>query len=169
MNIPGALTELRTWPATRRMIAGGVSAFVVGALVVASGTVGFAGGSVTFPGSWWGYVVVAAGSGLVGLIVAGYFHAPIGAAATMCDLRWPVLGVISLYLSTDLRTAVPLLAEFVRPVVAVAAIALLVWALLERLAGEYRAVAGRDRSETAGADGEVCTTCRPLFPNSAGR
>jgi len=166
MNIAGTLTELRAWPARRRMIAAGVAVAVVIALVAGAGTVGYVGGSVTLAGTWWGYLVVVTGAVLIGLIVASYFDAPIGAAATLCDLRWPVLGVISLYLSTDLRTVVPLLDGLVRPVVAVAAVALLAWALLERLASEYRAVAKRDPSATEGEDGEVCTTCRPLFPSS---
>lgn len=161
MSFPGTFSGLRTWPVKRRMIAGGVAVAVTGALVVASGTVGFVGGVVTIPGTWWGYLVVAVGAGLVGLVVASYVDAPIGATATMCDLRWPVLGVISLYLSTELRTAVPLLDGVVRPVFAAAAVALLSWALLERLASEYRA-------GTADEDGEVCTTCRPLFPRSSG-
>ncbi|TFC10378.1 hypothetical protein E3O19_15340 [Cryobacterium algoritolerans] len=167
MNIAGTLSELRTWPVKRRMISAGVAVGVVVALVVASGTVGYAGGAITFPGTWWGYLLVVPGAGLVGLVVASYFDAPIGAEATMCDLRWPMLGVISLYLSTDLRTVVPLLDGFGRPVVAVAAIALLSWALLERLASEYRALAQWDRS-AEGEDGEVCRTCRPLFPTSSG-
>lgn len=166
MTIPATYSELRTWTAKRRMIAAGVAFALTVALVAASGTVGFVGGSIAFPGTWWGYLVVVLGAALVGLVVAGYFDAPIGAAATMCDLRWPVLGTISLYLSTDLRTAVPLLDGFVRPVVAVAALALLAWALLERLTSEQSALADRDRDGTAGEDGEVCTTCRPLFPTA---
>jgi heme A synthase len=140
MSISGMFSELRSWPVKRRMVAAGVG--------------------------------VVAGAGLVGLVVASYFDAPIGADATLCDVRWPVLGLISLYLSTDLRTAVPMLDGVARPIVALAAIALLVWALLERLGSESRAVAKRDRSVTAGddvEDGEVCTTCRPLFPRTQSR
>ncbi len=166
MTILATYNELRTWPAKRRMIAAGVAVALTVLLVAASGTVEFVGGSIAFPGTWWGYLVVVVGAALVGLVVASYFDAPIGAEATMCDLRWPVLGTIALYLSTDLRTAVPLLDGFVRPVAAVAAIALLAWALLERLTSERSALADRSRDGMADGDGEVCTTCRPLFPTA---
>lgn len=157
MSLPVMFTELRSWPAKRRMIAAGVAFAALTVLVVASGTVMVTSGSLTFPGPWWAYAVTVVGAGLAGLVVASYFDAPIGADATMCDVRWPVLGLIAVYLSTDLRTAVPVLDGTVRPVVAAAAVGLLVWALLERLGSERRAT-----SEA----GEVCTTCRPLFPRS---
>ena len=155
------LTELRTWPGRRRMIAAGVAVTVFAALTVASGSVAVASGSLEFPGAWWAYAVTVVGAALVGLVVASYFDAPIGGEATRCDARWPVLGLIAFYLTTELRETVPLISEAVRPVVAVAAIALLVWALLERLGSEHRAVAGRSDGSP---DGEVCTTCKPLFP-----
>ncbi|TFC84737.1 hypothetical protein E3T24_09890 [Cryobacterium sp. TmT2-59] len=153
--------ELRSWSVPRRLIAAGVAAAALVGLTIVSGTLSVIDGAIVFPGAWWGYLLTVVGSGLVGLVVAGYVDAPIGAEATMCDLRWPVLGLIALSLSTDLLTAVPLLEGFVRPVVAVAAVVLLVWALRERLQSEHDA--------TTGADGEVCTTCRPLFPLAQGR
>ncbi|HSP76736.1 MAG TPA: hypothetical protein VLO31_11065 [Cryobacterium sp.] len=155
------LTELRTWPKRRRMIAAGVAASVLAVLNLASGSVAVAGGSLVFPGAGWAYAVTLVGAGLIGLVVASYFDAPIGGEATRCDVRWPVLGLIAIYLTTELREAVPLISDAIRPVVAVAAIALLGWALLERLGSEHRAVAERGED---GADGEVCTTCKPLFP-----
>ncbi|TFB72654.1 hypothetical protein E3O06_10065 [Cryobacterium glaciale] len=48
----------------------------------------------------------------------------------------------------------------VRPYVAAAALALLVWALHERLGSERKATRA---TLTGSVDGEVCTTCRPLF------
>ena len=154
------LTELRTWPGRRRMIAAGVAAAVLAMLTLASGAVAVVGGSLVFPGAPWAYAVTIVGAGLIGLVVASYFDAPIGGEATRCDVRWPVLGLIAFYLTTELHEAVPLISDAVRPVVAVAAVALLVWALLERLRSEHRAVSDRDQDQ----DGEVCTTCKPLFP-----
>jgi len=155
------LTELRTWPGRRRMIAAGVAVTVFAGLTVASGSAAVVAASPVFPGAWWAYLVTAVGTGLIGLVVASYFDAPIGGEATRCDVRWPVLGLIALFLTTELREAVPLISSGVRPVVAVAALALLLWALLERLGSEHRAVAGRSADSE---DGEVCTTCKPLFP-----
>jgi hypothetical protein len=157
------LTELRTWPGRRRMIAAGVAASALAVLALASGSVAVAGGSLVFPGAVWAYALTVVGAGLIGLIVASYFDAPIGGEATRCDVRWPVLGLIAVYLTTEVREAVPLISDAVRPVVAVAAIALLVWALLERLGSEHRVVSDRE------ADGEVCTTCKPLFPATRSR
>ena len=166
MRISGTFTELRIWPRRRRMVAAGIAAATLTALTLASGSVAVAGGSLMFPGAVWAYAVTVVGAGLIGLVVASFFDAPIGGEATRCDVRWPVLGLIAVYLTTELREAVPLIAAAVRPVVAVAAIALLAWALLERLGIEHRAV--DDRSEN-GEDGEVCTTCKPLFPATRSR
>lgn len=161
------LAELRTWPARRRMIAAGVAIAAFAVVVLASGILGVADGALSFAGPWWAYLAVAAGAGLVGLVVASYIGTPIGADATLCDTRWPLFGLIALYLATDLRTAVPLVTGIARPAIAVAALALLVWALLERLASERRAVARLDRTSPGQVDGEVCTTCRPLFSRPA--
>ncbi|MEB0200913.1 hypothetical protein QN354_03970 [Cryobacterium sp. 5I3] len=168
------IRELRSWPTRRRLIIVTVAAMALTGLTLASGTVAIVGGSLVFPGPWWADAVTVGGACLIGLVVASYVDAPIGADATLCDLRWPALGLISLYLSTDLRTAVPLLEPGIRPVVGVAAIALLVWALLARLNSEYKATRSQHRSGTSGGidgteDGEVCTTCRPLFPRVGGR
>ena len=166
--------SLRRWPARRRLIVAAVAGMVLVGLALAAGTVAFVDGSLVFPGTGWADAVTVVGAGLIGLVVASYVDAPIGADATLCDLRWPALGLISLYLSTDLRTAVPLLEPGIRPVVSVAASALLVWALLARLNSEYKATRSQRRSGAPGdidgtEDGEVCTTCRPLFPRAGGR
>jgi len=173
------LTDLRTWQASRRLIATGVGLAAFAVLVLASGIVSVADGGLSLPGPWWAYPVGAAGTILIGLIVASYIGTPIGADATLCDTRWPVLGLIALYLATDARTAVPMITGIARPAIAVAAIALLVWALLERLRSERRALVVRDRAAPRANEaghsgevtdhGEVCTTCRPLFPRPSGR
>ncbi|TFC91191.1 MULTISPECIES: hypothetical protein [Cryobacterium] len=160
------LTGLRTWHGRRWMIAAGVAAAALVVLTLATGSVAVAGGSLVFPGAAWASAVTVVGVGLIGLVAGSYFDAPIGGEATRCDVRWPVLGLIAVYLTTELREAVPLISDAVRPVVAVAALALLMWALLERLGREHRAVAGRSE---IGGDGEVCTTCKPLFPEPRNR
>lgn len=154
--------DLRGWSTRRRLIAAAVAAAVFVALLLASGLLEVAGAPGASP--WWGHALAAVGSGLIGLVVASYIGAPIGADATLCDTRWPVLGLIALYLATDLRSVEPVLTGAVRPVVALAAIALLAWSLRERLGSEHRAMADA-RTE----DGATCTTCRPLFPRSVPR
>ena len=147
--------DLRAWPTRRRLIAAAVAAAAFVTLLVASGLLEFAGAPGAAP--WWSYALAAVGSALIGLVVGSYIGAPIGADATLCDTRWPVLGLIALYLATDLRSVEPVLTGAVRPVVALAAIALLAWALRERLVSERRATADAD------PEGAACTTCRPLF------
>ena len=151
--------DLILWPNRRRLIAAGVAAVAFAAIALASGLLGI---GVAAAAPWWSYAFAAIGSGLVGLVVAGYFGAPIGAEATLCDTRWPVLGLIGLYLATDVASVEPVLTGAVRPVVALAALALLVWALRERLESEREASAAEP-----GEEGAACTTCRPLFPRSS--
>ncbi|GAB3132502.1 hypothetical protein GCM10027057_04890 [Marisediminicola antarctica] len=150
--------DLRSWPAVRWFAALAVAVLSAALLVLAS-ALPFAGADA---GALWSLAAVASGSALTGLIVASYFRTPIGADATLCDLRWPALGLVALHFSTDLRSAEPLLFGAVRPVVAIAAIALLLWALRDRLESERRAT-----DADAEASGEVCTTCRPLFTRTA--
>lgn len=159
--------DLRIWPARRLIIATGVAIIAIVGLVLASGLVGVSGGGVVLSGDWWSIPAAVAGSALVGLIIASYIGTPIGADATLCDTRWPAFGLIALSLSADVRSAAPLLTGVTRPVVAVAAMLLLVWALRERLVKERRATARLARTTPDEADGEVCTTCRPLFPRAA--
>lgn len=147
--------DLRTWPRRRWLIALAIAAMVFVALVLAAGLLSPTGDSV-----WWTLPVTTVGSGLIGLIVSSYLGTPIGADATMCDTRWPLLGLIALYLTTEVRSLEPVLTGMVRPAVAAAALALLIWALHERLSSEREATRA---SSIGGADGEVCTTCRPLF------
>jgi len=149
--------DLILWPRRRRLIAAGAAAAAFVVIALASGLLG-----IGVAGPWWSYAFAAIGSGLIGLVVASYFGAPIGAEATLCDTRWPVLGLVALYLATDVASLEPVLTGAVRPVVALAALALLVWALRERLESEREASAAEP-----GADGAVCTTCRPLFPRSS--
>ncbi|TDW28713.1 hypothetical protein [Cryobacterium psychrophilum] len=156
MRISNPFAELRLWAPRRRIIALGVASITYVVLSIASGAFAVVGGALAFPGSWWAYALTVIGSGMLGLVVASYFSAPIGGEATRCDLRWPVLSLIAMYLATDMRTVEPIFTGAVRPVVALAAVALLAWALRERLTAEHRAM-----SDTG--DGATCSTCRPLF------
>jgi hypothetical protein len=147
------LADLALWSRRRWLVAGAVAVVSVGGLLLAASMLSSVPG-LTAP--WWAFAAVTAGGILLGLLAAGYLEAPIGAEATVCDLRWPVLGLAGLYLASDARALVPTLSAGVRPVVALAALALLAWALAERMRGERRALAA--------ADGDTCSTCRPLFP-----
>lgn len=166
-------SDLRLWSRRRWLVATAVAVSASVGLILAASMVAGAPG----PGApWWAFVGVAGGGILLGLIVASYLEAPIGAEATVCDLRWPVLGLLGLYLASDARALVPTLSAEVRPVVALAAVAVLVWALAERMRGERQALAADRRREAVlqgdadarqdvpSTDGETCSTCRPLFP-----
>ena len=153
-------TDLRAWTPRRWLIASAVAAGVF--MVLALGFAPIAGGAGSVS---WGTVSVAAlGASLIGLIVASYIGTPVGADATLCDARWPALGLLALYLATEIRSLDPVVIGAARPVLIAAALTLLVWALRERLASERRATTRRESSESA--EGEVCTTCTPLFPRS---
>lgn len=154
------IAELRRWPAVRWATASVGAVLSAGLLVLAS-ALPLAGADAA---TLWSLAAVAAGSALIGLIVASYLRTPIGADATLCDLRWPVIGLLALHAATDLRSAEPILVGAVRPVVAIATIALLLWALRERLESERRVT-----DADAEASGEVCTTCRPLFTRTSAR
>jgi hypothetical protein len=138
-----------------------VAAVAVGAFItLATGYASIAGGAGD--ALWWTVAATALGASLIGLIVASYIGTPIGAEATLCDARWPALGLIALYLTTEVRSLDPVVSGAARPVLATAALTLLIWALRERLASERRATT-RNESST---EGEACTTCTPLFPRS---
>lgn len=160
------MADLQSWPARRWMITVGVTVAALLALAGASGSVAPTGGPIT--PTWWGALAALCGAGFVGMIVASYFGTPVGSDATLCDTRWPVLGLIALHLATDARSPEPFLTGPARPVFAVAAVALLAWALRERLASEHRANAERD-ANTVTTDDDACTACRPLFSRSRSR
>ncbi len=158
--------DLRTWPARRRMIAAGVATLAFAGLVLSAGLIGVTVGGLAFPGVWWSIPADAVGSVFIGVIIASYFGTPIGAEATLCDTRWPGFGLLALFLATDARTVAPMLTGVTRPVVAVGALVLVVWAVRERLASEHRATARLLRASPDEVAGEVCATCRPLFPRA---
>ncbi|TFC80099.1 hypothetical protein E3O45_02900 [Cryobacterium sp. TMS1-20-1] len=153
-------SDLQTWSTRRWIIAAPVAAAAFIAFVT-----GYAPRADDADGAlWWTVAATALGASLIGLIVASYIGTPIGADATLCDTRWPALGLIALYLTTEVRSLDPIVSGAARPVLAAAALALLIWALRERLVSERRATTRRELSESA--EGEVCTTCTPLFPHS---
>jgi len=151
--------DLRSWSLRRWLIALAIAAVVFAALVLSAGFLSAAGPSV-----WWTIPVTAVGSALIGLIVSSYLGTPIGADATMCDTRWPILGLIALYLTTEVHSLEPIFSGIVRPALAAAAVALLIWALHERLSSERKATRA---AANGSADGEVCATCRPIFTRPA--
>ena len=155
------LAELRSWPASRGWIAVGAGVGAAALLVVTGSLL-----TAAAPVPWWTWMVVAVGAVVFGLVVATFRGAPVGAEPVVCDLRWPVLGFVGLSLATEQATAVPMIDPLVRPVIALAALAVLVYGLVDRMARERRMIAERRRLEAGGesAEGLTCTTCRPLFP-----
>ncbi|MEO5781250.1 MULTISPECIES: hypothetical protein [Arthrobacter] len=162
---PAWWRQLGTWRRARFAAAG------AGA-VAAAAAVGSVNGMIIDGGApWWSLAVLAAGAVLTGLVLGSYVRAPIGAEATLCDTRWPLIGLTGLVLATStgpdtLAThlftgAAPwVLAGMIQPAFAILSLGLLGWALRERLALERWAMAPPDDGNPAGA----CATCRPLFP-----
>ena len=106
---------------------------------------------------WAGYALVCAVSVLAGFLAGSYVNAPIGAAATLCDLRWPVLGLFGAVWASSSREAVP----SAQVAVGLLALGVLAWALHGRLEMERKVTLGR---ESPDSDVDACTDCRPLFP-----
>ncbi|WP_448811868.1 hypothetical protein [Agromyces bauzanensis] len=156
------LAELRGWSRSRLWIAVGAGGGVA-ALLIATG--GLAAAAAVAP--WWTWPAIAVGALLFGLIAATFRRAPAGPEPVVCDLRWPVLGFVGLSLATEQVSAVPMIDPLVRPAIALAALALLVYGLVDRMSRERRMLAERRRLDAGGEPtaGLVCTTCRPLFPS----
>ncbi|QCO98274.1 hypothetical protein FCN77_11940 [Arthrobacter sp. 24S4-2] len=161
--------QLRSWQWSRAAAAGIAAAAAAAVVLSMNGMM-----TVTGP-AWWNAVVVAVGSILAGLVVGSYIGAPIGAEATVCDARWPIFGLTGLVLATStgqetlaahlFTGADPAVqAEVIQPAFALLSLALLGWALRERLELERKAVSPSADGDTGG----VCTTCRQLFPTRPG-
>ena len=141
---------LRSWSRSR-----------VAATVVAAGLAAVflmaANGMIAGTGTGWtGFAVVGAGSILAGLLAGSYVNAPVGAAATLCDLRWPVLGLFGVVWASSAREALPA----AQAAVGILSLAVMAWALHGRLELERRVTLARSGSP----DADACTDCRPLFP-----
>ncbi|WP_427170274.1 hypothetical protein [Arthrobacter sp. 92] len=168
-RLSGNFRVLRSWRPVRRAGAG-IAAAAAAAVVVSMNGMMSQIGAV-----WWNAVIVAAGSVLAGLIVGSYLGAPIGVEATVCDTRWPMIGLTGLVIATStgqgtlaahlFTGAAPIvLAGVIQSAFAFLSLALLAWALQERLQLERTALTastGRDA-------GDGCTSCRPLFPTKPG-
>ena len=161
----GDVRLLRSWQRARFAAAG------IGAAAAAAAVVSVNGMLTATAIPWRSLAFLAAGAVLTGLVLGSYVRAPIGAEATLCDTRWPVIGLIGLALATStgpgtLAThlfagAAPwVLAGVIQPVFALLAIGLVAWALRERLTLERWAMAPPCDSDQAAA----CVSCRPLFP-----
>lgn len=146
---------LRTW--SRARVATSIAATVLAAvfLVAANGMIAGAGTG------WTGYALVGASSILAGFLAGSYVNAPIGAAATLCDLRWPVLGLFGAVWASSAREAAP----SVQVAVGLLSLAVMAWALHGRLELERKVTVGP--SGSGDSDADACTDCRPLFPTKA--
>lgn len=164
-SLRGDWRQLRNWRWTRAAAAGIAAATAAAVVVSLNGMMTVAGAT------WCNVVIVAAGSLLAGLVVGSYIGSPIGAEATVCDTRWPLLGLTGLVVATSTGqgtlaahlftgAAPTVLAGVIQPAFALLTLALLGWALRERLELERKALS----PATDGDAGDVCTTCRPLFP-----
>ncbi|MFJ6359417.1 hypothetical protein [Pseudarthrobacter oxydans] len=141
---------LRRWSRDRLAVAA-LTAVLSAVLMVANGMIAGAGGS------WTGWALVGTGSVLAGFLVGSYVNAPIGAGATLCDLRWPVLGLIGAAWAGSSGEAVPA----ARIAAGLLSLAVMVWALHGRLELEREVTMGRGGLLDSGTD--ACTTgCRPL-------
>ncbi|GAC1459013.1 MAG: hypothetical protein PVSMB10_16630 [Pseudarthrobacter sp.] len=160
-SLRGDWGQLRRWRWSRAAAAGIAAAGVLSLNAMMS---------VTGAPSW-NVVIVAAGSLLAGLVAGSYIGAPIGAEATLCDTRWPLLGLTGLVIGTSTGqgtlaahlftgAAPEVLAGVIQPAFALLSVALLGWALRERLELERKAVSAATEADA----GDACTTCRPLFP-----
>lgn len=143
---------LRRWSRARMAVTMAAAGLAAAFLMAANGMVAGAGTG------WTGYALVAAGSVLAGFLAGSYVNAPIGAAATLCDLRWPTLGLFGAVWATSARDASP----SSQTAVGVLSLAVMAWALYGRLELERKVTLGRDGSPDSDVD--VCTDCRPLFP-----
>ncbi|MEO3931571.1 hypothetical protein WMO79_01990 [Micrococcaceae bacterium Sec7.4] len=143
---------LRNW--SRARVSASIAAAVLAAvfLVAANGMLGGAGTG------WTGYALVGAGSILAGFLAGSYVNAPIGSAATLCDLRWPVLGLFGAVWASSAREALP----SVQVAVGLLSLGVMAWAVHGRLELERKVTLGR--SGSGDSDVDACTDCRPLFP-----
>lgn len=143
---------LRSWSRSRvaaTVVAAGLAAVF---LMAANGMIAGAGTG------WTGYALVGAGAILAGFLAGSYVNAPIGASATLCNLRWPVLGLFGVVWASSTREALPA----AQTAVGILSLAVMAWALHGRLELERKVTLGRSGSPDADVD--VCTDCRPLFP-----
>jgi hypothetical protein len=148
-QFPKVLANWSRQRVTVTVIAAGASAVF---LMAATGMM-FGAGT-----GWAGYALVGAGSLLAGFLAGSYTGAPIGAAPTLCDLRWPVIGLFGLIWAGSPRDALP----SVQGMVGLLALAVMAWALHARLELERKVTLARGSQDS---DVDVCTDCRPLFPS----
>lgn len=146
------LHVLRSWSSARVAATVVVAGLAAVFLMAANGMIAGAGTG------WTGYALVAGASILAGFLAGSYVNAPIGAAATLCDLRWPVLGIFGTVWASSTREALPA----VQLAVGLLSIAVMAWTLHGRLELERKVTLGRGGSTDSDVD--VCTDCRPLFP-----
>ncbi|GAB3273329.1 hypothetical protein GCM10027449_10810 [Sinomonas notoginsengisoli] len=162
--LTGRRSVLRTWGRTRWGTAAAAALLAAAALVFANGA--FDGASVA--AALGASVLVVAGSASLGLLIGSFVSAPIGAEATVCDIRGPLFGLMGLMLATSQSRSSLLVQMFaglpldairfaVQPAVGVAAVALMVAALAGRLRLERSALSDPARAE-------ACATCTALFP-----
>lgn len=159
----------RTWTGTRWGIGAAAAVLAAAALVFINGS--FAG--VPLAGALWNGALVLVGSAVFGLLVGSLVGAPIGAEATVCDVRGPLFGMMGLSLALTQSESSLLVQLFaglpldairlgVQPAVGAAAVVLMAGALSARLRLERDTLADPSAAQ-------ACATCSPLFPGRTQR
>lgn len=167
-----AAPELRLWPVTRWITAGSTWLVLVVALVGTTRVLAHPlNAGLGTADAWWGLPTIGVAALLASLTIGSYVRPTPGAEATMCDLRWPVFGLGATILAVGSPTTGPFAgflvgpegsgAHFARLALALAAVGILLWGLIDRLSHERAARRATELDDEAGI---VCTTCRPLFP-----
>lgn len=147
---------------------GGFALWLYSSASALTPTPGSVAGGVPSAVAWWSWPIGLVGAALLAVLVATFWASPVGARPTLCDLRWPALGLAGLLLAVGTRAPLGFVAtifggtpsallDILQPIVGLASIALILWALRERQAVEARALAPTKD------DAEVCQTCRPLY------
>lgn len=144
--------ELAAWPRRRRVVGIVVAAAALLVVAALSGLPPFGAAS----GAAWRYPLLVVLAAVLGLYAATAVEAPVDAPMTLCDLRWPGLALIGTVYAGRAATVPPALGALFE----VGAVALMVWALRERLELEREALRG---------EGAACVSCRPLLSGRPSR
>lgn len=116
-------------------------------------------GNVTWPIAAVGLL---AASSLASAIILSFWRAPSGAAPTQCDASKLLMGLGGVLFATNARSADPVFSNVTGSIVTVASVLLLVWVLRERTR-LVRSARARLAGTGMDGDGDVCTSCAPLF------
>ena len=139
-------TNMRRWPLRRWLVGAFVAVLIYVAVAIPTALIPTAFFSREIPPTWWSYSVLAISSLLTGLLVATYVASPVASTGitnksgvfasilTFFAVGCPVCNKLVL-LALGSAGAMTFF-EPMQPLLAVASIAMLVWALLRRISQE---------------------------------